>query len=172
MNQALAELKDIHLPAATPWWEFAPGWWLLLLMLTVSAVWLLPEMVRRYRLQRARKFLGRDIETNFQQIRSHYEQYKEIQPLLAELSIFLRRVCLTLFAAEQTAGLIGSEWLEFLDAKWLKPEEGRKFSEPEIAGLLTHGAYAHRGADDLETDVEKLLELTEQWLNMVLKHHV
>ncbi|RUL74408.1 DUF4381 family protein [Dyella choica] len=49
-------LRDIHLPAAPPWWPPAPGWWLLFggICLAVATGYLFFRRVRRARIWRAR----------------------------------------------------------------------------------------------------------------------
>ncbi len=45
----LAQLRDIHLPAEISWWPLAPGWWLLIIVLAVTAGWIISNVVKRYR---------------------------------------------------------------------------------------------------------------------------
>ena len=105
---AALPLRDIHLPSAPGWWPPALGWWLsaALLVLLVFGLFLLVRRIRRlgYRRQALRQLatLERDLK---------------LPPaaLLSALSSLLRRAVLCAFDREECAGLVGEDWLQFLD---------------------------------------------------------
>jgi len=147
-------LRDIALADSVSGWPPALGWWLLLaliLLLGGVAWW----GYRRYR-QRA---LKRAVLAEFAAFEARFKSESELQPLLAELSIFLRRVCLSLPAYRQTecAGLQGEAWLRFLDRALASNE-----FENGVGQLLLQTPYAPRLANHLELD--ELLLLLRRWL--------
>ena len=169
MNPALAELRDIHLPAIAPWWELAPGWWLLLALSVVAIIWMVPKLRKWYRSRTAQKALKHEIAEGLLALDTIHES-GETSRLLSELSVLLRRVAVTLFPAEQIEGLTGKAWLSFLDQQWSVSQE-QHFSSPELAELLLHGPYRKATASDKES-VAKLMVLSKQWLDVVVKNHV
>jgi hypothetical protein len=78
------------------------------------------------------------------------------QEQLQALSSWLRRVGMSLTDRQQVASLTGEAWLEFLD----QGLAGQPFSQG-AGRLLIEGIYRQR----LETDVEPLYELCQQWLD-------
>ena len=98
-------LRDIHLPDAIGWWPLAPGWWLLLGLLTLLLVtlWWLAAYRHRRRLRRLA-----------------LERLKEISSmsdaqLVCSLSRLMRQAAISHFPHHEVAGLSGEEWLDFLD---------------------------------------------------------
>jgi len=172
MNPALADLKDIHLPAASAWWDIAYGWWVLLLLVIVLLVWGLPKLRFWYQSKKTKKILSLSIKTDFQTIRENYDKNKNAHQTLTQLSILLRRVALTVFEEQHTAGLVADDWLAFLDAQWGASKPEFSFAHPDIAGLLTEGAYQRMNQPDSVQDMDTLFEVIEGWLNTVVKYHV
>ena len=113
MNPAagpMLELRDIHAAPPPGLWPPAPGWWvlaiLLLAVLVLGVLWLL----RRYRAYRFRHKVMHELE----QISTRYKN--NVDALVAETGVWLRRVALQRYPQEQVASLTGAAWLEFLDA--------------------------------------------------------
>ncbi len=152
MNPApMLELRDIHGAPAPGFWPPAPGWWvvgLLALIALVALGWLLHRYYRRWRRRRL-AFQG------LTDLSHAFENAGDVTPLVAELSILLRRVALTRFPRHQVAGLSGAEWLNFLD------RTGGKGEFAQGAGkILAYGPYRPQ----VETDRESLLALVKRWL--------
>jgi len=147
-------LRDIALADSVSGWPPALGWWLLLaliLLLGGVAWW----AYRRYR----QLALKRAVLVEFASLEARFKSESELQPLLAELSIFLRRVCLSLPAYRQAgcAGLQGEAWLKFLDRALASND-----FENGVGRLLLQEPYAPRLANHLELD--ELLPLLRRWL--------
>ncbi len=176
MNAGLAALKDIHLPAPAPWWDLGLGWWLLLALLVVFVfvfvVWLLPKILAWKRTKKTQLVLTSSITEHLKHIQQSYAEDGDVQACLQATSAFLRRVALTLFAQQHTAGLIGQDWLSFLDQQWLNDKPQPCFSSPEIAALLNESIYKPPTSQDMNHDVQVLLDLSQQWVTQVLKQHV
>ena len=108
-QQAL-DLRDIHLPAAPPFWPPAPGWWLLAaLLLALLAVFAL-RLWRRWRLQAQRRRVLDAVDALAARLSS--ERSTEA---LTGLSVLLRQMALARYPRREVAVLTGAAWLRFLD---------------------------------------------------------
>lgn len=113
---SLEYLHDIVVPAPTPWWPPAPGWyWVMGLLALLTAVLLWRAIVywqrNRYR-REALAELAR-IETAAQTAGPGENSTNTALPALAEL---LKRTALTAYPRAQVAALTGPAWFAFLDA--------------------------------------------------------
>lgn len=104
-------LRGYHFPDPVSWWPPAPGWWIILgsavLLLFAGAFFL-----RHYRRQQWR----RDALSALDVIGERYKRTGNTHDLAEQLSIFLRRVCLTRFPDDSGTHLTGEQWLGYLDA--------------------------------------------------------
>jgi hypothetical protein len=150
-SQAL-QLRDIHLPAAPPFWPPAPGWWLVAAAALLVLAWLGRVALRRHRLRRQR-----------QQALAALAQFErdlasERSPgALAQISIMLRRLALLRFPRRDVAALTGNNWLRFLD----ESGGGGRFLDGPGRVLATGPYQAVLPAD---TDVRELVALVRSWI--------
>ncbi|MDQ7017266.1 MAG: DUF4381 domain-containing protein [Gammaproteobacteria bacterium] len=150
-------LRDIVLADSVSAWPPALGWWLLLgllLLITGLGGW----FYQRHQ----QAALKRAALAEFERLQARFDQQSEWQPLLAELSIFLRRVCLNLPAYQNRgcAGLHGEPWLQFLD----EALDGKAFQQG-AGRLLLQAPYAVQ--IDPKSDVHGLLQLVQRWLRVL-----
>jgi hypothetical protein len=144
-------LRAIHLPDPISWWPLAFGWWLalgLLIFFIFAFVIVLRQLSKATLKKQSVKAL-KEIEEAFQLTGNASE-------CLSAVSVFLRRVAISQKSSKGCAGLIGKEWLHWLDNSLDKPE----FSEG-IGQILLIGPYCHQVERE---DVSKLLELCHQWV--------
>lgn len=153
MNPQL-QLRDIHLPEGISWWPPAPGWWLVLLLMV--ALIACGFYVYRYRQQR---LVHRAAQAELEKIRLSYAATNDAQRLVKSLSIWLRRVCLSLYPRIDVAGLTGKEWLDFLDQAFINKKQTARFSTGNASGLAS-APYQQ----SIEIDAEAILELCHCWL--------
>jgi hypothetical protein len=155
MNAASApalQLRDIHLPAAAPFWPPAPGWWLLALLLLALLAWCAVLAVRHYRVRRHRSRIFAalaQLETGLDRERTPER--------LAAISILLRRLALTRYPRERVAPLSGAGWLAFLD----ESGGGGRFRDGP-GRVLADGPYRRAIVDDL--DIAGLGTLVRTWI--------
>jgi len=165
----LDQLKDVHLPEPSPWWDIAIGWWILALCVIGILVWAVPKLWRGWLSYRQNKLLKHDIKDQFKDICDEYAQHQDAAMLMSDTNILLRRVVLTLYPDTHSAGLTGKDWLLFLDSVWMnKPE--LSFTSSSIQNLLLDGAYRPTVSAN-EDDINQLVETIQAWLKSV-SHHV
>jgi hypothetical protein len=109
----LAQLRDIHLPAAVDWWPLAPGWWLLLALLLVGLLAAGYSLRRRWIAGAYR----RAARTALVECLAGYQRDGDAGRYLADVNEILKRTALSAYPAETVAGLAGGAWCEFLDSQ-------------------------------------------------------
>ncbi len=111
LDQALP-LRDIHLPDPVSWWPLAIGWWLLLALLVLLPIiiWAIQKLIARRRLRKLALAELNSIEANF-------GQHQNSQQLVSEISVLLRRICISCFPRHDVAGLNGEAWIHFLNSQ-------------------------------------------------------
>tara|TARA_B100000029_G_scaffold418783_1_gene424031 strand:+ start:7737 stop:8225 length:489 start_codon:yes stop_codon:yes gene_type:complete len=128
-------LRDIHLPDAVSWWPIAFGWWVLASIVVICSI----IFVIRFYICRHRRVACREIQKSIDAINVGQD------PVLCaqEVSTIMRRFAMTVNKQPQTvAGLVGEEWLSYLDELWEQKEfindEGRRLlSAPyKVTGTL------------------------------------
>jgi len=151
------DLRDIHLPEAISWWPIAPGWWIIFagIILIITAIFI----ARRIYLK---KQLARDIHSELDNIKRQYKQTENKSQLAKSLSTLLRRANISYYPKTDSAGLIGSEWLAYLDSTMTASSTEKKF-QSDIGKALLSAPYCPDDAN-LDFDATKLIHLCESWL--------
>jgi hypothetical protein len=106
----LSQLRDIHSAPPVPWWPPAPGWWILAALLLV-VLFLLLKRIRVYLRARARRRAYLDY---LEKLVTTIDPASQPQTYLASVNRVLKKVALSAFPADDTAGLKGAEWVDFL----------------------------------------------------------
>jgi len=145
----LDQLRDIHLPDSVQWWPLAIGWWLVIGLLLAVILWFV------WHLKRGKK--QRLLVNHAMQSIDVLEADTELgdQEWLQALSALLRRIVINLHGRKATAGLVGKQWLEYLD----KHTKRKDFSEGDGRLLATHPYQA--GAN---YDRKALSRLVRKWV--------
>lgn len=100
----LAALKPLHDPAPISWWPPAPGWWLVLLLVTIVA-FLVYRLWKKGAPQRAALYELKMLESR--------QQTSAIKA--AELNKLLKRYALVALPGTGAESLSGESWLDYLD---------------------------------------------------------
>ena len=149
-DQLLAQLRDIHLPAADAPAALTSGpLAALALVLAIVAAFALLRRWQRRRLHAALAELRR--------IERRHARDGDAAAMAGELAALLRRQAMRCFPAAPVAGMVDAEWLAFLDTHG---GDGGFRHGPGAA--LASLPYRAPGA--APADATGLLKLTERWL--------
>jgi hypothetical protein len=152
-------LRDIHLPDPVGWWPPAPGWWFILIVtLSILILSLWSQHLRK----NEQRSLKRMAQNQMQYLRRSYDQHHDVQRLVVELSILLRRICISFYSRENAACLTGKAWLELLD----RTLEGRRFSRGPGKVFADAPYRRHTQVDD-----QALIDLCEAWIGALPKQN-
>jgi hypothetical protein len=152
-------LHDIHLPPPVSWWPPAFGWWLLLL-LVIAAVAFGVYLARRYRRYKLFRAAMKELNALYKNYQNNYDAKR----FARELSVLLRRICISYFPKGEAAGLAGGPWLAYLDSLLLAKhnKSGHKFSEG-IGTVLVSAPYRD-SINDGAINVDALYRLSSEWI--------
>jgi hypothetical protein len=153
MNSPVPQLplRDIHLPGPISWWPPAPGWWILAALLIVGTILFALYIRYRQRRTRIRRVSLKEIDA----IQEAFHAHKNSTRLVRELSVLLRRVCVSRYPRVDVASLTGAEWMSFLD----RNRESKVFSEGAGIVLMTE---PYRKNPDV--DANALLSCCRSWI--------
>ncbi len=143
-------IRDIHLPPPPGWWPPATGWWLLaalLLLVLCILLW------RRY--HRRRRTAQQLALHSLQQLEQQFRRHGDKSRLLQDISILLRRVCMSYGSRRQSAGLIEQAWLQHIETLGQN-----KALTAHFARLLSDGPYQPQ----VDYDADALLQHCRQWI--------
>ena len=152
-QDALAQLRDIHLPADPSWWPPAPGWWLLALLVLAAIFFMALRGIRAYRKRRPLRRAVQLYEGIYQDCRTGKlspEAYANASNAL------LTRLLIHGMGVDAARRASDAAWLNMLDA--YLGETG--FSQGPGASLGNR-----RFRPDAEIDVEGLHALISQLLS-------
>jgi hypothetical protein len=145
-----ALLRDIQLPDAVPVWPPAPGWWGLLLLVLLVLAFALFIWHRKGR-------LCRSALAELDELVCRYTREGDQASYVMGLSTLLRRVALAREPRRQVAGLVGDDWLAYLDSRGATSQ----FSSGQGRALLS---LPYGG--DAATDIDALTSLVRHWIRM------
>lgn len=146
-------LRDVHYPSTLSWWPPAPGWWMLLGTVLIAAGLIWWWRRRKHKMKASALRLGR---SEFERLRTRYASDHDAGRLVKDLSILLRRLCVSIFPRTDSASLTGDRWLEFLD----RPLPASRFTAGP-GRILLDAPYRPGVAAG---EIEPLLELCDDWL--------
>lgn len=151
---ALAQLRDIHLPTPISWWPLALGWYALLaILLSVSIGLIYLSHKRRLHAQaknQALKLL--DI------YKANHEKEPNTQLMSARISELLRRVALVYYPRSDVASLNGKDWIVFLN----KTGKGIDFNP--VASMLLESPFKPSPKGKESLNLKPLMSRAEQWI--------
>jgi len=158
VNQALDQLKGLHLPEEVSQWPMAPGWIIsgisLLAIIIFSSRFIYRQLKKnRYRRQAIEKLSVLFID---------YSQHNNDRELLAQVNGLLKAVAIKRYSAQKCAGLSGSQWLRFLERSC----ENNKAIDSKVFTHLTSIYSADVTINAAQR--QQLLSTATLWLK---KHH-
>ena len=143
---SLANLNDIVVPDAVPWWPLAPGWYVLAVITALALIACAVVGWRRWRNNRYRRQALAQLEAIRKDAASSMQQLPEL----------LKRTALSAWPRETVAALSGAPWHRFLD-----DSAGLDQFRSGNGDLLDRLAYGDGLSVSERAD---LLEAAEDWL--------
>ena len=157
------------LPNVTPepigWYPIAPGWWLVLILVTAIGLAVLFISLRFARKTAYR----RQAMKTLNQIEQSYHQHGQMKQLVKDCNTLLKATALRAWPREQVASLNGKAWLTFLDNS-LSSDKSQDKNSPDSRkfrkgpGLVLGSARYSDHQVDPRITPEKLLELMRYWI--------
>lgn len=144
----LAQLKDIHPPAAVDWWPLDWGWWLLIALFIGALVGVAIYVRRRKAFNRPRK----EARVLLTQIKETDENW----PM--QVNEVLKRTALCYFPHEEVAKLYGNGWKAFM-----LRHVSNKYHNEYIDGLDALHAQLYAPVKD-KSQFSACIEAADKWL--------
>lgn len=147
----LAQLRDIHAPAAVEAWPPAIGWWILAALAVLAVVGLIAWLYVRWQRNRYRREALAQLELYF----TDFETDGDLHAYLDRSSKLLKLTALTRYPRTSVAPLTGEAWVRFLD----RSADTNEFSMG-AGQVLISASYE----PDPKVDVHDLHELAAYWI--------
>lgn len=149
-EDALVQLKDIHLPPAIGWWPLAPGWYVLMALFFIVAVFCMYRAYQRYLNGRAKKHAL----TLLDLYTTQYAKEGNTQLTSARISELLKRVALVYYPRQQVASIHGQAWINFLN------KTSNKLDFEAVKALLLDSPFK----PNERVDLHPLITLAKLWI--------
>ena len=110
MENTVPQLHDIHLPDNPGIWPLAVGWWILLALLLLIALWVFLKRRKQLKLKKQRDVIFAKLD----RLEKHLKE-KPSNHVIAEINTLLRQLAVNYYPRARIASLTGAQWLQFLD---------------------------------------------------------
>lgn len=151
----MEDLIDIQGLDYISWWPLALGWWMIIALLAgaliVAGYWI----VRTYRYKRSWQYQS---FKRLEHMRGELEILEHKQ-ILQRLSQEMRKIAMQSTKRETCAGLVGSQWLE-----WLQINDPLKFTWVDNGALLINAQYMPDTASADPVQIAKLITAAQGWV--------
>ena len=156
-EELLAQLADIHLPEAVPFWAPAPGWWVLAVILLVLLIVGIRKINQQRRFQKIREFALNELENCYISFaESEQSDLNELKLRYAnQFNSVLRRVAIYHYPNSNVASLSGQSWLDFITQSG-----DASLMNEDIAISLKESRFQL----SCDVDVEKMHEFGRAWV--------
>lgn len=147
-------LRDIRGLDPLPWWPVAPGWWWLLgaLVLLTALFVLLRWWWRQVRREWREEALG-----ELRELRRRV-RHDDPRQALSEMAVLMRRIAMARRGRRACAGLIGEQWLA-----WLEKNDPKDFPWQRDGRILIELLYAPPGATVDREQLLTILDAMQAW---------
>jgi Domain of unknown function (DUF4381) len=112
MDDALKQLRDLHLPEPPGLWPVAPGWWFLALIVAAVSVYF---ALRLYRSQRRKRPFRLALRSLDQLLAAATDRQLSPRDFADSVNDLLKRALIHGVRRVDAASLTGRAWLEYLD---------------------------------------------------------
>lgn len=161
MDNALPKLHDIHLPDSPGIWPLAIGWWILLGLVLLAALWFYLRWRKQRKLKEQRDLIFSKLNALEKNL-----QNKPGNQAIAEINTLLRQLAVNFYPRSKIASLTGSQWLQFLD------QSGKTNEFSKGAGrILIDAPYQPDNSDGLSNfNKDEFIPLVRRWVKKMLKN--
>ncbi|WDE00567.1 DUF4381 domain-containing protein [Thalassomonas actiniarum] len=128
----LAQLQDIHLPQQVHNYPLAPGWWILLILVSMLTAIVLYKAVKTWRLNKQKRFALRQLN-------------QSPIPNNAQIIAILKWTTMTYFPRKSSASLFGRKFQQFLTEQL--PEKHQQAFTEQCGDAFDH-LYQKEVSDD------------------------
>ena len=158
MDSGTTALRDIHGLDAIPWWPLASGWWFIIVVAGV----LLFSLGIRYWLTCYKGWFGWRGEAR-RELRVLKKALKSEDPYVVagKLSELMRRIAMVHSGRQQTAGLTGEEWLQ-----WLAAHDNSGYDWERHGQMLITAPYMPPTTSVERHELATLIAAATRWLNV------
>ena len=158
VNEALDQLKGLHLPEQVSQWPLAAGWVIIALCLIAIVIFSSRFIYSQLKKNRYRRQAIEKLSVLF----ADYSRHNNDKELLVQVNGLLKAVAIKRYSSQQCAGLSGSQWLSFLE----RTCGNNKAIDSEVLAHLTR-IYTAEVTINAEQR-QQLLNTATLWLK---KHH-
>ena len=112
MDDALKQLRDLHLPEAPGFWPLAPGWWIVASLVAAAAVYLAMRLYRARLRRRPFRVAAQALDRLLAAARERRLPARDFADSVNDL---LKRALIHGARRYDAAPLTGAAWLAYLD---------------------------------------------------------
>ncbi len=144
MNDAatsLDRLHDIVQPPPVPWWPPAPGWYFVIALLVVAAVWLIVQAWKQWQANAYRREALRELK---------------VANTPVEIAELLRRAALAIAPRSTIAALSDESWTDWLASVF--PDRMPQPVKQQLAGAIYESKTKHTDTAELKTFAKRWIE--------------
>lgn len=152
----LSQLRELDAPAAIGWWPLAPGWWIVIFLLSLAVVFGLYRLVMGYLAEAPFRAAQLELAEAEERYLREQDTAQGASTLLQETNAILKRLATSFDASTEVAGLTGQTWRNYLS-----DVAGNQCSATELDAFESL-MYQAKPSIDLEEFMATLHVLTEQ----------
>ena len=150
------QLQDIHTPEPVSIWPLAPGWWLLLVLVVLTAIlikyiqhrWLFTWQTKRQLKQHAQQAIMRSYQD--------WQEHRDISRYCAALNTQLKRYCRCV--APEALPLTGENWVD-----WMQTHSAARFTNEQRLAFTAGPYLPPKKLDSINAD--SLRDASLHWLD-------
>lgn len=155
MENLIDQLHDIEGLAPVNGWPLAIGYQVLIALGVILLIGLVILLYRWICFQLSWK---KDTLMKLAKLEKNLVE-ETSRTTLIDLSSYLRRIALKRFSRKECAGLVGHDWLQ-----WLNTNDSAKFNWEEKGKVLIHAPYSLLDASIPLSQVKELIQATKRWV--------
>lgn len=155
-DMMLGKLQDIEGLDSIDIFPLAPGWWALIIIISIL---LLRHFVLRIRKMLFMRTWQYKVLQELDQMQSDLSN-SSAKNIIVKISEIIRRLAMYQYSRQQCAGLQGDEWLI-----WLTEHDNKKFNWVKHGKILIELPYMPENRDNVPLkEISRLINATKNWV--------